>query len=92
MYSQDSSHSKQVVLANKMKLLRCLITLLMLIMTDSHPVNMICMPQCNANITASEKFVNEWLNRTSDTGMHQLRNNMGTIISMLMENAPTHVS
>ena len=64
---------------------------MMLSMTDSHPVNMICIPQCNANITASEKFVNEWLNHTSDTGLHQLRNSMGTIISMLMKTAFTDV-
>ena len=64
--------------------------MIVLSMADSHPVNMICIPQCNPNITASEKFVNEWLNRTSDTGIHQLRRT-GTIISMLMENTCTHV-
>lgn len=65
--------------------------MIMLTMANSHPVNMICIPQCNANITANEKFVNEWLNLTSDTGIHQLRNREGTIINMLMESTCTHV-
>ena len=65
----------------------------MLLMVDSHPVNMICIPQCNVNITASEKFLNEWLNHTNDMGIHQLRRNRkDTIISMLLEETCTHVS
>ena len=67
-----------------MKLLAmgCFIIMMMLLVAESHPVHMICMPSCNANITASEQFVEEWLNHSS---------NMSTIINMVMSDASTKV-
>ena len=67
----------------KMKSLGCFITCILLSMADSHPV---CMPTCNPNITASVKFVNEWLNHSNNaTGIH-------TIVKLLLEHVSTDVS
>jgi len=76
-----------------MKLLECFITLTVLSsVVNSHPVNMICVPTCNPNITANVEFVNEWLNHSSNTGIYQLRNQIGTVVNKLLVNAQTDVS
>ena len=41
---------------SKMKLIKCFIIVLIASLTDCHPVNMICIPRCNINITASEEI------------------------------------
>ena len=61
----------------------------MLSVVNSYPVNMICVPVCNLNVTANAEFVNEWL---SATGIHQLRNHRGTVINKLLNDASTDVS
>ena len=72
-----------------MKFLVYSIVLAMLSVVNSYPVNMICVPVCNLNVTANAEFVNEWL---SATGIHQLRNHRGTIINELLNDASTDVS
>ena len=72
-----------------MKCLVYFISLTMLSVVNSYPVNMICVPVCNLNVTANAEFVNEWL---SATGIHQLRNHRGTIINELLNDASTDVS
>ena len=66
----------------KLVAMGCFVALMMLLVAESHPVHMICMPSCNANITASEQFVEEWLNHIS---------NMRTIINMVISEASTIV-
>ena len=62
--------------------MECFVALMMLSVAESHPVHMICMPSCNANIIASEHFVEEWLNHSS---------NMSTIVNMIMSDTATNV-
>lgn len=60
---------------------------------NSYPVSMVCVPMCNQNVTASAEFVNDWLNHSSTTGLHQLhRNHRGSVISELLKDAQTGVS
>ena len=76
-----------------MKFLMYSIVLAMLSVVNSYPVNMICVPVCNLNVTANAEFVNEWLNHSSVTGLHQLRrNHKGAVINELLNIAETDVS
>ena len=72
-----------------MKLLVCFMGLTLLSVVNSYPVNMICVPVCNLNVTTSAEFMNDWL---SATGIHQMRNHRGTIINKLLNDASTEVS
>ena len=65
----------------------------MLSVANSYPVNMVCIPSCNMEVTASEEFIQEWLDNGSDTGIHQLHTSMdmGTVINTLI-NVSTSVS
>ena len=73
-----------------MKLMKYLISLMLLPMNmiNSYPVNMICVPVCNLNVTASVEFVNDWLNHSSTGGIHQLR----SVVKDLLTDASTDVS
>ena len=75
-----------------MKCIGCFIVLALLPVVNCHPINMICVPVCNPNITASAEFVNEWLNDSSPTGMYQLLNHKDTVTHELLNNASTNVS
>ena len=76
-----------------MNSLKYFIILIILSTVHSHPVDMICVPICNQNITASVEFVNEWLNHDSNTsGIHQLRNHKGTVVYRLLKDVDTDVS
>ena len=75
-----------------MKFLNYFIALTWLSVVNTHPINMICVPACNSNITANGGFVNEWLNHNSTTGLHQLRRHKGTVVNVLLEDAFTDVS
>jgi len=75
-----------------MKLLGSFITLTLLSVVNSHPVNMICVPACNLNITANVEFVNEWLNHSNNEGIHQLCDHKGTVVNVLLNDASTDVS
>ena len=73
-----------------MKLMKYLISLMLLPMNmiNSYPVNMICVPVCNLNVTASVEFVNDWLNHSSTGGIRQLR----SVVKDLLTDASTDVS
>lgn len=77
-----------------MKLLMCFsfIMVKLLSVVNCHPVNMICVPICNTNITADEELVEGWLNHSSTTGVHQLRNHKGTVVHRLLKEVLTDVS
>ena len=72
-----------------MKLLVCFISLTLLSVVNSYPVNMICVPVCNLNVTANTGFVNDWL---SARGPHQMCNHRGTIVNKLLNDVSTEVS
>ena len=55
---------------------------------DSYPVNMICVPVCNVNVTANAEFVNDWLDHDSTGGIHQLR----SVVKDLLNDASTDVT
>ena len=76
----------------KMNALKCYIILRVLSSVASHPVNMICVPVCSPNITASAEFVNKWLDHNNSLGIHQLRNHKGTTVYRLLEDLGTEVS
>ena len=75
-----------------MKFIECFIVLTLLSVVNCLPINMICVPVCNPNITVSVEFVNEWLNHSSATGVYQLRNHKDTVIHDLLNDASTDVS
>lgn len=76
-----------------MNILKYLTILTVLSAVNSHPVNMVCVPECNSNLTANVQFMNEWLNPDSNTsGIHQLRNHKDTVAYRLLENVDTDVS
>ena len=77
----------------KMNIMKCFTILAVLSAVNSHAVDMVCVPECNSNITANVGFVNEWLNHDSNTsGIHQLRNHKDTVVYRLMEDVDTDVS
>ena len=76
-----------------MKFLVYSVTLALVSVVNSYPVNMLCVPMCNLNVTANAEFVNDWLNHSSATGLHQLRNShKGSVINELLKMARTGVS
>ena len=60
---------------------------------NSRSVDMICVPVCNPNITASAEFIDEWLSHDSNTsGIHQLRKHKDAVVYRLMKGVDTDVS
>ena len=68
-----------------MKVLECFIALTLLSVVNSHPINMICVPACNPDITVNEGFITEWLNNSRTTGLiDDLLNIASTDVSQLI--------
>lgn len=80
------------VFTYKMKCLVCILAFMLSPMVNSYPVDVVCAPECNQNIITTAEFVNEWLNQSSRTGVHQLRNHKDTIVNVLLNSASTGVS
>ena len=71
-----------------------LITLMLLsvYIVNSYPINMICVPACNPNITATAEFIKEWSNHSNIVGIHQLCDEADTVVSDLLKDVSTDVS
>ena len=75
-----------------MNCIECFIGLILLSVVHCHPINMVCVPACSPNITASAEMIHGWLNQNSAEGIYQLHYREDTVIYKLMEEAPTEVS
>ena len=75
-----------------MKTFMFAVVLMPLLLTYSHPVNMICVPVCSPNISAKETLLNQWKSNDQSTGIDQLLNHKGTVIRGLMSLSSTDVS
>ena len=68
------------------------VVLMPLLLTYSHPINMICVPVCSPDVTANKAFLNQWLSNDDFTGIDQLRNHRNTVIGRLLTLSSTDVS
>lgn len=76
-----------------MKILEYFVISTLLSVAICRPLNMICMPMCNTNITATVKFVNEWMNDSSNAiGINQLRDHTDTVVYRLLRDVDSGVS
>jgi len=76
----------------KMKTIVFAVVLLQLLLVQSHPINMICVPVCSPNVTANETLINDWLSNDDSTGIDQLLDHEGTVIKSLKDLSSTDVS